>query len=151
MLPESFEPPPPAVTSIPAADVHAPTGNGEETVQQSFPVRKPEADRNEFLIQVRASTLLRCRRRLQQLATNSFPWPEVALGISSLTLGAFLSAITSGVALDSKLGIAFYAVLPAIGVGAAVAFCFLRVRATVDTASVCSEVLSELPDPDQTR
>lgn len=143
-----FEPSPPDVRTIPAADVLATTGTGGPVVHQAFPVRRPEADRNEFLVQVRASTLHRCRGRLREPAANPFPWHEAALGISTLSFGAFLGALPAALVLNSRSGIFFYNVLPAVGVGAGVAFAFLRRRVTIDAAS---EALRDLPDPDETR
>lgn len=68
---EEFQPSPANAKRLPAADVAAatPTGNME---YEAYPVRKPEEDLNDFKVQIRASTLTRCRVKLTQISAPRF-------------------------------------------------------------------------------
>jgi hypothetical protein len=125
-----------------------PAGNVE---YEAFPVRKPEEDLNDFKVQVRASTLSRCRSRLAQASSASFPWHELALGVSTLAAGAVLGAIPADIKPGTQQAIFFYTVLPAIAVAAFVAYLFLRRSGVAEPAQAAADVLSELPDPNRTR
>jgi hypothetical protein len=147
---EEFQPPPANATPLPAADVAAaaPAGNVE---YEAYPVRKPEEDLNDFKVQVRASTLSRCRAKLAQVSAPRFPWHEVALGASTLAAGAFLGALPADIKAGGLQAVFFYTLLPIIMVGAFVAYLFLRRLTIREPARAASDVLSELPDPDKTR
>jgi len=147
---EEFQPPPANASPLPAADITAaaPAGNME---YEAYPVRKPEEDLNDFKVQVRASTLTRCRTKLTQVSAPRFPWHEVALGASTLAAGAFLGALPANIKAGSPQAVFFYTFLPIIAVGAFVAYLFLRRLTICEPASAAAEVLSELPDPDKTR
>lgn len=100
-------PPNPPVQPLPVADVQAPAGQQPAVYNQSFPVLQPEADRNDFMIQVRASALARWRGQLERIGANRFPWYEIALGISTTALGTFLGALPAQIAISTGRGV-FY-------------------------------------------
>jgi hypothetical protein len=147
---DDFQPPPANAQALPAADVMAPspTGNVE---YEAFPVRKPEEDLNDFKVQVRASTLARCRTRLGQATSASFPWHEGALGVSTMAAGAFLGALPADIKPGTIQAVLFSTVLPVIAVAAFVAYLFLRRAALTEPARAAADVLAELPDPNKTR
>ncbi len=145
-----FSPPPPTAAGLPAADVQASVA-GSAVVHQAFPVRRPESELNDFVVQVRASTLTRCRSRLAKVSNARFPWHEIMLGISSLAFGAFLGALPADLKAGTYLAILFYTVMPILGVGTGVAFFFLRHKSGSDAAQEANEVLGDLPDPDKAR
>ena len=148
---DEFQPPPPNAELLPSSDFTA-DELPERIEYQAYPVRKPEEDLNDFLIQVRASTLRRCRSRLVQLSHSTFPWHEVLLGISSLTAGAYLGALTSdNISKNSSQAIFFFTILPIIAVAAFVAYLFLRRSTLKESSEIGGEVLAELPDPAKTR
>ena len=144
-----FQLPPVTASPIPAADVSASEAAGN-VEYEAYPVRKPEADLNDFKIQVRASTIVRCRAKLAHVSNSLFPWHEVALGASTLAAGAFLGALPADIKAGSLQGIFFYTVLPIIAVSTFVTYFFLRRLAIREPADIAKEVLSELPDPDKT-
>lgn len=146
-----FQPPPSNASALPAADVQAVGGQTSPVVHEAYPVRRPEADVNEFIVQVRASTLNRCRSRLTRIANMAFPWHELALGVCTLAIGAFLGALPANLKPESRWTVFFYTIMPVLGVGSGVAFLFLRKKPSVDAAADANEVLRELPDPDKTR
>lgn len=145
-----FVPPPANAQALPVADIMAPppAGNVE---YEAFPVRKPEEDLNDFKVQVRASTLSRCRNRLAQASSASFPWHELALGVSTLAAGAFLGALPAEIKPGTLQAHLFSTALPAVALAAFVAYLFLRRSAVSEPAQAASDVLSELPDPNRTR
>ncbi|NLC13252.1 MAG: hypothetical protein GX768_04320 [Chloroflexi bacterium] len=145
----SFFPAPAPVIDQPAADVRAPgVGEGSQ-VTYTYPIRQPENDFNDFQVGVRASVLKRCRERLKEVATQSFPFSELLLGISTLFAGAALSALVSGVNLGSWRGVLFFVILPMVAVGTGVAYGMQR-RANIEASkNIAQEILNELPDPDR--
>lgn len=149
--PPDFDLPLPSAEPLPAADVQVAPARRGAVVYKAFPVRQPEADVNDFVVEVRASTLERCRGQLGQLAKLGFPWHEVALGVSTLAFGALLGALQTGVPLNSANGVLFYCVAPSVGAAAAVAFWFLRKRSSSDAAGIAKVVLQDLPDPERAR
>jgi len=152
--------PAPTVITVPAADVTAPPIDAGSIVHQSYPLRQPEEEANEILVQVRGTTLRRVRKRLSTLLSGGFPWPEVLLGAATLLLGASLGALGSGIpwatldngaAVANSLAILFYLVLPILGVGAAVGYFCLRHFSGRAASAVAQDLLDELPDPDRTK
>jgi hypothetical protein len=137
------------VVGQPAADVHAPQVGEGNQVTYTYPIRQPEEDFNDFQVGVRASLLKRCRGRLQTVATQGFPLPELLLGVSTLTAGAALSAVISGVQLGSWRGVVFFVILPMIAVGSGVAYGMLRRFGLRATQHLAEDILNDLPDPDR--
>lgn len=150
MIVEDFQPQTENATALPAADVTVVTQAGP-IEHESYPVKKPEEDLNEFKVQVRASTLNRCRAKLMQVAEARFPWHELALGGSTLAGGAFLGALPADIKSGTLCSVVFYTLLPIAAVGAFVAYLFLRRQVTTGCVSSANEILSELPDPHKAR
>lgn len=147
---EPFNIPPPNVTSLPVADLHAAAIPGK-VEYEAYAVRKPEADLNDFKVSVRASILARCRARLDRVSKPRFPWYEIVLGLSTLTGGAFLGALPADIKANSFWGIFFYTVLPIVAVSSFVAYFFLRRTVQQEHAEAAADVLNDLPDPEKTR
>lgn len=148
---QSYQPPSASAISLPAADVSASTTAVESVAYEAYPVRKPEEELNDFIVQVRASTLTRCRTKLTQISHQHFPWRELALAISTLAAGAYLGTIPDKIKTGTFQSTIFHTVLPAIAAAAFVAYIFLyrsEVKRPEDTVSA---VLNELPDPNKTR
>ncbi len=136
---------------VPAADVTVPPADGGSVVHQAYPLKQPEEEASEFIVQVRASTLRRTRRRLGSLVVVKFPWPEVLLGLATLCTGGALGAIASNVEWNCWKAKIFYLILPIIAVGAGVAYVMLRHLVPQAASSVAQDVLEDLPDPDRTK
>lgn len=144
----SFEPPPPAATPFPTADVQAKPQLGE-VEYESLPVRRPEEDLKEVKIVVRASVLTRCRSKLRGAAEASFPWYELALAASTLAAGAVAGAIPADIKPGTNEDFIFFTLLPPLAVGSFVAYLFLRHRQQTEISGVAADVLAELPDPEK--
>jgi len=89
--------------------------------------------------------------RLARVTKARFPWHEVMLGVSSLAFGAFLGALPADLQAGTRQAIAFYTLMPIVGVGSGVAFFFLRLMPGRDAAQEAKEALADLPDPDKAR
>lgn len=152
--------PPPNVVAVPAADIQAPPPNPATVVHESYPLLQSEEDANEILVRVRGSTLRRVRKRLGSLKYEGFPWSEVLLGLATLSFGGSLGALASKLpwaAVESERvtptfsAIFFYVLLPIVGAAAAVAFFMRRYHTRVQAATVATELLEDLPDPERTK
>jgi hypothetical protein len=138
---------------LPAAVVESPQNSDPSSlVHQSFPVRQPEEDIQEFYVRVRASMLRRARAKAAELLHSSFPWDELCLAISTTAAGAFLGSLTAVFAADEKaMKVFFQNILPAIATASFVAYLFLRKSKHVDSARVAKEISDNLPDPAKSR
>lgn len=138
---------------LPAADVRFESaeknGSDKNFTTHTFPVRTPEEDRGDFLIQVRASTLKKCRRRLKGLADAGFPWAEVMLALSSLAIGATLGALPSDIPASYLRYKFFFFFLPPLAASSLVGFIFLRRLPATNGGATARDVLEDLPDPDR--
>jgi hypothetical protein len=147
---EDFVPPAANARPLPAADVKA--NDASANVEyEAYPVRKPEEDLNDFKVQVRATTLDRCRTKLSEVSTARFPWHEVMLALSTLAGGTSLGSLSADIKAGTLKAGFFYTFLPVIAVAAFVAYLFLRRSAVSDPAKAASDVLTDLPDPNKTR
>lgn len=144
-------PPPPSATPVPAADVKVPALGAGSVVHQAYPLRQPEEELNESLVMVRASILRRARRKLSALLTGKFPWPEVLLGLGTLSAGGPLGAVASGVPWNDSKAPFFYLLLPLVAIGAGVAYALLRHLTPQKASTIAQDILEELPDPDRTK
>jgi len=134
----------------PAADVRAAPSDTDAVGEQNSALHWPVEDLNDFPVRVRASVLTRCRARLTAVSQAGFPYGELTLGVACLACGSTLSALISGVALDTLKGGVFYVGLPVIGVGFAVAYAMHRRSGIGDLHQAAKESLDDLPDPERT-
>jgi len=118
-------------------------------VHRAYEVRIPKAELNDFIVQVRASTLNRIRAKLGEMEKGSFPWHELALAVCTLAFGGWFSALLADFRSSPSQAVVFNTVLPAVGAASLMAYIFLR-KSTVDVRSNAADVLNELPDPKRT-
>jgi hypothetical protein len=149
-MPEKDEFPQEApVTGLPAADVQAPqTGEGNQVIY-TYPIHQPEEEFNDFQVGARASMLKRARKRLNLIINQSISIWEVLLCISSVSLGAVMSAIIAGIKLASWKGIMFYVVLPMVAVGTGVGGAMHRSSGSLTSKRLAREAFDNLPDPER--
>jgi hypothetical protein len=136
--------------ALPAADIKAEKPTGDVYAMRTFPIRIPNEDREDFVIEIRASQIVKSRRRLQKLARFQFPTSELLLGVASLLLGATFGSLVSDISLLELRGIWFFIIFPIIGCSALVAYFFLRRHDNMQSSEIAEEILSELPDPSNT-
>ncbi|MDO8264330.1 MAG: hypothetical protein Q7T21_14065 [Gallionella sp.] len=145
---QGFFPPIPMVASIPTADVGLPP-EGNNVRHAAYPVKQPEEELNEYLIEVRATKLTKCRTLLTALQGEKFSWAELLLAVSSLAIGASLGALSSDITYTSNASLwkFLFVALPLIGVATLTAYFFVRQTTSQNASSTAKAVLDELPDP----
>lgn len=117
---EEVKMPEPNVSSKPTADIKLKQDESGITQTESFPVIPKNNDVNDFIRPVKMSDLKKIFNQAKAIKTNEFQWDELAISISSLGFGGTLSALSSGVKLDSTLGIIFYILFPIVSFASAV-------------------------------
>lgn len=141
----------PRAEELPVANVSVPVQQPGNLSYPAYPVYYAEDEVSEFFVQVRASTLRRCRQRLDRVAESKIPWADVTLGLSTLALGGFLAAFLTDVTPGSGEEVVFFSVLPVLGVGFLVWHIASRHHRHQDASEIAREVLAELPDPDKSK
>lgn len=141
----------PSVQSLPAADIKAESVQTSEVFAiRTLAIRIPKEEQNDFIVEVRASQLLKARDKLEKVSKPKFPLYEVLLGISTTFLGAFMGGLASDLILSELKGIIFLVICPIIGVATFVAYVLQRRIDNIISADVANELLHELPDPNHT-
>jgi len=146
---EQFEPEETAI-SLPVADIVLNNESGGVTTSYRFPVKQPDEDRNDFIVEIRASKLKKVRDKLEILSNEKFPLHEVLLGIATSSLGAFLGGLASDIPLTTIIGKIFYVGCPVIFAGTGVAYFFVRYINLTLPKIVARGLLEEIVDPDKT-
>jgi hypothetical protein len=150
--PPPFIPPQPNVEVIPTADIRLPTNSGDYR-HAAYPVKRPEEEINEFMVECRATTLVRCREKLSAIRDSSLPLHEFLLAIASLAIGTSLGALSSEITYTSNppLWKFLFMLLPCIGLGAGIAYFFLRHQSNKVNGAAAKEILQDLPDPNNSK
>ena len=139
----------PQVDNIPAADIRA-TASGEKVTRlREFEVRQTAEDRNDFVVEVRASVLRRARDRLGDLAHGRDFWPELLLAAATLLLGSALGAWQAGMACDAKRAPLFYVAFPVAGAVALTAYVAIRLFGGRMERATATSIMDDLPSPDE--
>jgi hypothetical protein len=147
-----FNFPRPNVQAIPTADIHLPTSPGDYR-HAAYPVKRPEEEINEFMVECRATTLIRCRDKLSAIRDSSFPWHEILLAIASLVIGTSLGALSSEITYTNNPGLwrFLFMLLPSVGLSAGIAYFFLRHQSNKLNVATAREILQDLPDPNKSK
>lgn len=147
----AFRPPPSTAVSVPVAEVTMPSGG--EFRSQAYPVRRPAQDVDDFLIECKASVLERCRSQLTRIVIPNFPFYELMLALSGAAAGVFFGALPTDIthAKSPSMWIFYFSVVPVFGVATLVAYLFLRRNEVQSASKIAEEVLTDLPDPRNTK
>ncbi len=132
-------------TGFPAADIEVHGDGSDLRVKHSYAVVTPDADKTDFMVTIRASSLRSWRSKLNQLAFSSFPWAEVLLALSSLGIGAILSAWVADIALSTDKGKFFFVLVPPVTTAMIVGYLFVRKIQGSTAGAVASTILDEMP------
>lgn len=142
-----------SVDSLPAADIKASDAQNQDSpffTKRTFPVRITNEDREDFIMEIRASQLSKARGRLEKMSKSQFPWHELLLAVATTSLGAFLGGLAGNLVLTDDIGIIFLVIFPIIGAATFVAYFLLRKFEPINFSHSAQEILSELPDPKNT-
>lgn len=119
-------------------------------IKQTMDVRVPKSDANEFTYAIRASALRKVYKACKDVKRASFSWAELWLSLSTLFLGAFISALISQIKYEySFLSILFYSVCPLLGAVFLVLYFMVRNSATLTATALADIVVDNIPDPDE--
>ena len=123
--------------------------NGILQYNQKVDVRVPKSDANDFQVAIRASSIRKILKACKDTKKNEFTWSELFLGLSTLFIGAFFSAIISQVEYTSKfLSVFLYSICPMVGVSFFVAYFFCRKASSIDASRLAELVEEYIIDPD---
>lgn len=104
-------------------------------------------DKHIESVAITKKDILRIQKICNSVEDPQTPLIEIALGLSSLFAGAFLSALLSGVVFEmSWRSILFYVISPIIAVSAAVAFLLMRRQEQVTAKTLAEHVMEYLPE-----
>lgn len=138
-------------TDMPAADtVIISSGNENATTDYQYIVRRPEEYENDFMVEVRASSLRKIRNIIVPAKNQKFSFHELFLSISFLCLGATISALSTGILLDSLEGRLLYILCPVISTGTLVSYIFIKKSNLQNLSNFATLVEENLVDPDKT-
>ena len=102
-------------------------------------MRLLEKSRDKIVLDI--GSIKKLQKECNEIKQAKFPYAEVCLGVASLLLGAFLSALISQVTYEFKfLSILFYSICPVGGIGCSVAYLFLRKNNVVDAKKLVDYV-----------
>lgn len=125
------------------------SGDSNKALQysQTYNVHVPKP---EDKVVLNASSVKKIQGECQKAKEIKFPYAELFLGIASLLIGAFLSAIISQVPYELKpLGLIFYTICPVGGAGFGVAYCFCRKNDVDDTKKLATRIEEYIQDVDE--
>lgn len=112
--------------------------NAELQFSQTYNVRIPKAEAKIILDE---SSVKKIQDECEKAKKTSFPYGEVLLGVSSLLIGAFFSAILSKVPYELKLiSVFFYSICPVCGIGCGVGYFFHRKKDTYDIKQFAEKI-----------
>lgn len=98
--------------------------NKELQYNQTFSVKVPSPGEK---VVMDMDDLVKIKTECDKIKKNKFPYAEISLGLSTLFLGAFLSALISQISYECQfLSILFYSICPTIGIGLVVVYLFCR-------------------------
>lgn len=132
-----------------AGNIMPDDSNTELQYNQTYSVRIPKPE-DKILLDV--SSVRKISEECEKAKKAQFPYAEVLLGIASLLIGAFLSAIISKVTYELRiLSIFFYTICPMGGVGAGVAYWFCRRKDTMDIKLLAEKIEEYISNYDEKR
>lgn len=101
----------------------------------------------EKKIAINVSALRKVRNECERAEKTKFTYAELWLGISTLLLGAFLSALMSKIPYELNfLSVLFYSICPIGGAGFGVAYFFCRSSNNMDVVQLAEKIEDYLPD-----
>lgn len=135
------------VTAEEASNVISKDSNNTLQYEQLHNVVVPPEEKK---IAINVSSLRRVRKECERVKQIGFSYAELWLGISSLLIGAFFSAILSKISYElNLLSIFFYTICPIGGVGFGVAYFFCRNKNNQDIIQFAEKIEEYILDPEE--
>jgi hypothetical protein len=105
---------------------------------------------NDFIVEVLASTLLKCRDLISEIKKSHNNISEFFLAFSTLCLGSILGAWQGGINSYNNYWWVFYIILPIIASTCLVSYGFLSHYYIAQPSQIAQIILNDLPDPNDT-
>lgn len=117
----------PAVKYFPTPDVKVETSEQDNiTTTRQYPVVVPKAERDDFMIQVRASQISDIRETFEGVKNEKFPTAEVILFVTSALIGSTISALFSDLKITDGWGQINFIVFPILCAVLGTIYFFIR-------------------------
>lgn len=126
------------------------SNNNVLKINQTMDVRVPKNDANDFTYAIRVSSIRKIYKACDDVKKAKFLWAELWLSLSTLLLGAFLSALISQIKYEYKFwSIIFYSVCPALGGIFFVLYFMVRKQSTITATELADIIQENIPNPDE--
>ncbi len=138
----------PAVKFFPTPDVKVETTEQDNiTTTRQYPVVVPKAERDDFMIQVRASQINDVREVCDGIKDEKFPTSEIILFVTSALIGSIISAMFSDLKITDTWGKINFIVFPIICAILGTIYFFKRKDNIKNLYDIAQQVLKKLPNP----
>lgn len=133
---------------IPTPDVKVETTEQDNiTTTRQYPVVVPKAERDDFMIQVRASQINEIREVCDGVKDEKFPVSEIILFVTSALIGSTISAMFSDLKITDTWGKINFIVFPIICAILGTIYFFKRKDNIKNLYDISQQVLKKLPNP----
>lgn len=138
----------PAVNFFPTPDVKIETTEQDNiTTTRQYPVIVPKAERDDFMIQVRASQINEVREVCNDIKNEKFPTSEIILFVTSALIGSIISALFSNLKITDIWGKINFILFPIICAVLGTIYFFKRKDNVKNLFDIAQQVLKKLPNP----
>lgn len=138
----------PAVMYFPTPDVKVETSEEDNiTTTRQYPVVVPKSERDDFMIQVRASQINEIRETCEGIKDENFPTSEIILFVTSALIGSTISALFSDLKITDTWGKINFILFPITCAVLGTIYFFKRKDNIKNLFEIAQQVLKKLPNP----
>lgn len=138
----------PAVMHFPTPDVKIESYEQDNiTTTRQYSVVVPKSERNDFMIQVRASQINEIRETCEGVNNGNFPISEVILFVTSALIGSTISALFSDLKITDTWGKINFIFFPIVCAILGTIYFFKRNESLKNLSEISQQVLKKLPNP----
>ena len=138
----------PAVMYFPTPDVKVETSDQDNiTTTRQYPVVVPKSERDDFMIQVRASQINEIRETCEGIKDEKFPTSEIILFVTSALIGSTISALFSNLKITDNWGKINFILFPIVCAVLGTIYFFKRKDSIKNLFEIAQQVLKKLPNP----
>lgn len=138
----------PAVMYFPTPDVKVETSEQDNiTTTRQYSVVVPKSERDDFMIQVRASQINEIRETCEGIKDEKFPTSEIILFVTSALIGSTISALFSDLKITDTWGKINFILFPIVCAVLGTIYFFKRKDNIKNLFEIAQQVLKKLPNP----
>jgi uncharacterized protein YacL len=138
----------PAVMYFPTPDVKVETTEQDNiTTTRQYPVIVPKSERDDFMIQVRASQINEIRDTCDGIKDEKFPISEIILFVTSALIGSIISALFSDIKITDICGKINFILFPIVCAVLGTIYFFKRKDSIKSLFEIAQQILKKLPNP----